>query len=215
MPAFSYASTAGVFFAWRLGRLYGLRYAVAPYLYLWGTFVVTSKLAPVKWGQVNGQLRELFAAFRSSVGRVFVHQEAIAAMKGAPAEEVVVTNRYEALVKHTESISRISAWHGLVHQLGFAHWIRSFVALFVIGPHVFYPVVTDLTTVENVALLRGTIGHEFVMFIQSMVAAGLTAQMGKQLQKVAGSAGRLNELLHALTTLKAARSKSNQVWQIL
>eukprot|EP00038_Savillea_parva_P019941 m.29771 g.29771 ORF g.29771 m.29771 type:complete len:1290 (-) comp4631_c0_seq1:347-4216(-) len=206
-----YASTAGVFFAWRLGRLYGVRYAIAPYLYLWTTFVLTSKAAPVNWGKVNGKLRELFAGFRSSVGRLFVHQEAIAAMKGAPAEEAVVRSRYKALVQHTKTVSNISAWHGLVNQLGFAHWLRSFVALFVIGPHVFYPVVTDLSSVENVALLRGTIGHEFVQFIQSMVAAGLTAQMGKQLQKVAGSAGRLNELLYTIKTLRTARENSQQV----
>jgi ABC-type uncharacterized transport system fused permease/ATPase subunit len=40
------------------------------------------------------------------------------------------------------------------------------------------------------------------------VAAGLTAQMGKQLQKVAGSAGRLNELLHGIKVLKERRGKS-------
>ena len=44
----------------------------------------------------------------------------------------------------------------------------------VIGPHVLYPAVTDLSTVENIAKLRGNIGHEFVLFVQSMIAAGLT-----------------------------------------
>lgn len=91
-------------------------------------------------------------------------------MKGAQAESAVVQRRFTELAKHTQKVTRISAWHGLVNQLGFSYWLRSFVALFVIGPHVFTPIVSDLSTVENVALLRGTIGHEFVMFIQSMVS---------------------------------------------
>jgi ABC-type uncharacterized transport system fused permease/ATPase subunit len=98
-----------------------VRYAVAPYLYLWTTFVLTSKLAPVKWGKVNGKLRELFAAFRASVSRVLVHQEAIAAMKGAQAERAVVRRRFAELAKHTHDVTRISAWHGLVNQLGFSY----------------------------------------------------------------------------------------------
>jgi hypothetical protein len=41
-----------------------------------------------------------------------------------------------------------------------------FRRLFVIGPHVYSPSVTDLSTLENIAKLRGNIGHEFVLFIQ-------------------------------------------------
>lgn len=169
-----YASTAGVFFAWRLGKLYGMRYALGPYVYLWSTFVITSKLAPVNWSKVMGKMREAFAQYRGSVSRLFVHQEAIAAMKGSEVERSLVQSRFQALVARVEEYDITAAWHGFVNQLGFAHWLRAFVALFVIGPHVFVPSVTDLSTVANVAELRGTIGHEFVMFIQSMIAAGLT-----------------------------------------
>jgi hypothetical protein len=45
------------------------------------------------------------------------------------------------------------------------------------------PAVTDLSTLENIAKLRGNIGHEFVLFVQSMIAAGLTAKMAKNVQK--------------------------------
>ena len=58
-----YASTAGIFFAWKLGSLYGVRYAVAPYVYLWSTFAITQKLAPVKWGKIMGRIRSDFASY--------------------------------------------------------------------------------------------------------------------------------------------------------
>ena len=43
--------------ALQLGRLYGLRFAVAPYLYLWISFVVTQKLFPMNWPKIYGDLK--------------------------------------------------------------------------------------------------------------------------------------------------------------
>jgi ABC-type uncharacterized transport system fused permease/ATPase subunit len=206
-----YASTAGIFFAWKLGSLYGVRYAVAPYVYLWSTFAITQKLAPVKWGKVMGRIRSDFASYRDSLSRLMVHQEAIVAMKGNAVEEDKIQAGYRSLRGKIADYNLTSVWHGFVNQLGFTYWLRAFVGVYVIGPHVFYPSVTDLTTIENVAQLRGTIGHEFVLFIQSMIAAGVTAKMLKQLQQVAGSAGRVNEMVAKLDGLSQERRFSRHV----
>lgn len=200
-----YTATAGVFFAYKLGRLYGVRYTVAPYLYLWATFVITQKLAPVNFGKTLGALKELYSKYREAVARLMANQEAIAALKGAEVESSIIARRFAVLMKATEKYNVQMVWHNFVNQLGFQWWLRTFVGLFVIGPHVLYPAITDLSTIENIAKLRGNIGHEFVLFVQSMIAAGLTAKMGKQVVKLAGSAGRVSELLTTLKRMKAER----------
>lgn len=161
-----YTATAGIFFSYKLGRLYGVRYAVGPYLYLWSTFWLTQKLAPVKWGKVIGRVRAAFAEYRSALSRLFVNQEAVSALKGPIVEDRIIAQRFDKLLTETATFNSVSIWHGFVNQLGFHWWLRSFVALFVIGPHVFYPSVTDLSSLENIAKLRGNVGHEFVLFIQ-------------------------------------------------
>lgn len=206
-----YASTAGGFFAWKLGKLYGTRYAIAPYIYLWSALAVTQKLAPVKWGKILGSIRESFSEYRDSLSRLMVHQEAIVAMKGSKVEEEKITSSYGVLYQKLHNLNVTSIWHGLVNNIGFSYWLRAFVGVYVLGPHVFYPSVTDLSVLENVAQLRGTIGHEFVLFIQSMIAAGVTAKMLKQLQTVAGSAGRVNEMIAKLDDLTIKRRLSRHV----
>ena len=43
------------------GCRYGLRYAVAPYLYLWTSFLIQQKLVPFRIGRALGKLRALGA----------------------------------------------------------------------------------------------------------------------------------------------------------
>lgn len=200
-----YAMTAGGFFAWKLGQLYGGRYAVAPYIYLWGTFALTQKLAPLNWGKISAEVRRMFSSYRGAVTHLVTNQEAVAALKGADVELGIIGENFDAVCKLDRKNSRRTVWYGLVNQLGFQWWLKAFVGMFVFGPHVFFPSVTDLSSLDQVAKLRGNLGHQFVLFIQSMIAAGVTAKMGKQLQKVAGSAGRVNELIVNLKEMAEAR----------
>ena len=175
------------------------------YLYLWSTFVVTQKLAPIKFGKVLGNLKALYSSYRQSLSRLITNQEAVAALKGAEVEKDIITTRFDAVMTDTAKYNRVSLWHSFVNQLGFQWWLRSFVGLFVIGPHVYYPSVTDLSSLENIAKLRGNIGHEFVLFVQSMIAAGLTAKMAKNVAKLEGSAGRVNVLIKTLRKMRLDR----------
>eukprot|EP00040_Diaphanoeca_grandis_P021946 m.117418 g.117418 ORF g.117418 m.117418 type:complete len:1285 (-) comp28579_c0_seq1:26-3880(-) len=206
-----YASTAGMFFAWKLSQLYGPRYALAPYVYLWGAISITGKLAPVPWSKLIGSIREKFSAYRRGLSRLMTHQEAILAMKGTTIESEKIKTRYQILLDQLHGYNVTCVWHGFVNQLGFLHWLRTFVGIFVFGPHVYYPSVTDLSTLENVSQLRGTIGHEFVLFVQSLIAAGLTGRMLRQLQKVAGSAGRVNEMIEKFKSLSKQRKTQKRV----
>ena len=200
-----YTATAGVFFSLKLAQLYGARYAIGPYVYLWATFALTEKIAPVKWSVITRSLRDKFSSYREAVSRLVFNQEAVAALKGTEYEAKLIDEGLDTLMLEQEKFSTTVIWPGFVKRLGFEWFLRSFVALWVIGPHVYAPIVTDLSTMANISKLRGNIGHEFVLFIQSMIAAGLTAQILEKNKKISGNAERVHELLSNLEKMRQER----------
>ena len=46
----------------------------------------------------------------------------------------------------------------------------------------------------GIAQLRGAVGHQFVMFVQAMVTAGVSAKMLSQVLRIRGEASRVHEL---------------------
>lgn len=63
-------------------------------------------------------------------------------------------------------------------DLAFTWWLRTFIGWFVIGPHIKSGAGAKAPdTLEAIAKLRGDIGHQFVLFVQSMIAAGLTGAL--------------------------------------
>ena len=76
----------GVYFAWKLGRLYGVRYTLAPYLYIIGMFTLCSTVAPMKWSKYTLPLQDTRSALRAQIARVIGNQEAVVAQKGSNAE---------------------------------------------------------------------------------------------------------------------------------
>ena len=190
-----YTATAGVFFSLKLAQLYGARYAIGPYVYLWATFALTEKIAPVKWGKITKKLRDKFSTYREAISRLVFNQEAVAALKGSEFEAKIINEGLDDLMLEQKKFSSFVIWPNFVKRLGFEWFLRSFVALWVIGPHVYAPILTDLTTLANISKLRGNIGHEFVLFVQSMIAAGLTAMILEKNKKITGNAERVNELI--------------------
>eukprot|EP00659_Diplonema_papillatum_P008489 gene8489-13107_t len=194
-----YASTAGTFFALKLGQLYGAHYALAPYLYLWGMFALRNAVSPIKMGKWLLSTRELFAKYKTGHQLLVTNSEAVAALDGGRFEEVTLRARFDAAVKKARAFHRVVVWPNLTEQLAYTWLIRSFMATFVVGPHLYLQKVKpDLTTVANIAKLRGDIGHQFVLFVESMIAAGATAKMLNQLTRIAGPATRVHQLLSAL-----------------
>lgn len=76
----------GVYFAWKLGRLYGVRYTLAPYLYIIGMFTLCKTVAPMKWSKYTLPLQDTRSALRAQIARVIGNQEAVVAQKGSNAE---------------------------------------------------------------------------------------------------------------------------------
>lgn len=79
-----------------------------------------------------------------------------------------------------KAVARFSsavAFPNFCNDLAFTWWLRTFIGWFVIGPHIKGGAAGKAPdTLEAIAKLRGDIGHQFVLFVQSMIAAGLTGE---------------------------------------
>ena len=201
-----YTSTAGAFFAWKLGRLYGVRYALAPYVYIVSSFVLTQRMFPVAWTRLRRKIRGLQSEHGAAHERVQTHHEAIRALSGEAFERSELGARTRALAAALRGFNGATVLSSAGDQLFFYWWLRTFVAWFVIGPHILAPRRRrDLTKLADIAALRGAVGHQFVLFVQSMIAAGVTAKMLRQVQRLSGPAGRVVELMEELKRVRQER----------
>eukprot|EP01060_Flectonema_neradi_P032685 TRINITY_DN5245_c0_g1_i1.p1 TRINITY_DN5245_c0_g1~~TRINITY_DN5245_c0_g1_i1.p1 ORF type:complete len:1290 (+),score=243.20 TRINITY_DN5245_c0_g1_i1:78-3872(+) len=190
-----YASTAGTFFAFKLGQFYGIQYALAPYLYLWTMVVLTKTVAPMRIGKWISETKSLFASYTQAHTALTTNQEAVAALGGAEFEQKTLQDRFKAAIRKARQFHKAVMWPTLVEQLAFSWLLRSFMASFIIAPHaLFRKGKLDLTNLKAIAKLKGDIGYQFVLFVQSMIAAGTTAKILKQLDRISGSAIRVNRL---------------------
>ena len=191
-----YASTAGTFFAFKLGQFYGMQYALAPYIYLWTMVVVTKTVAPMRVGKWISETKGLFASYTQAHTALTTNQEAIAALGGAEFEEQTLLTRFKAAIRKAKQFHKAVVWPTFTEQLAFSWLLRSFMASFIIAPHVLLQKnKLDLTNLKAIAKLKGDIGYQFVLFVQSMIAAGTTAKILKQLDRISGSAIRVKQLV--------------------
>lgn len=205
-----YTSTAGAFFAYKLGRLYGIRYALAPYVYIVSCFLIAHHLFPVPWTRLRRNIRRLQSDQAQAHQRVQIHHEAIRAMRGEPYERSELAHRLGALARAMRQFNGATVLSTAADQLLFYWWLRTFVAWFVIGPHILAPRRRrDLSKLGDIAALRGAVGHQFVLFVQSMIAAGMTAKMLRQLQRLGGPAGRVVELMRELKRVRKEREEKD------
>jgi ATP-binding cassette, subfamily D (ALD), peroxisomal ABC transporter len=193
-----YSATAGIFFATKLGSIYGLRYALAPYVYLISAFALSQKLVPVNWGRFRGAARNAESEYQHALERIETNHEAIRSLRGADNEKASVLGKFSTLISAIRRLDVLNVKSGFVDQVFFQWWLRTFVGAFVIGPHALRKDLGD-GSLKALAELRGNLGHQFVLFVQSVVSAGVVAKMLRQLQKIAGSAGRVERLDAKLT----------------
>ena len=196
-----YSASAGSYFAWRLGRLYGARFAFAPFGYLWVMFTLTSVVAP--WGRVikkMNSLKLLSSAYKEANSRVVQNIEAIAALCGSEVEVGIMKQRFKEIVKATKQYHGQTVWPALCEQFAFVWFVRVFVGFFSLGPHVLFKKEggRDTKSIAGMAKLRGDLGHQFVLFTQTMIAAGVSAKMLRLIQRVASPAGRVHAFLTKL-----------------
>jgi hypothetical protein len=93
-----------------------------------------------------------------------------------PARQAGLVRRH--LSDAWKAVARFNSavvWPNFMTDLAFTWWLRTFIGWFVIGPHIKTGAAAKAPdTLEAIAKLRGDIGHQFVLFVQSMIAAGLT-----------------------------------------
>ena len=90
-------------------------------------------------------------------------------------QEGIIRTQLSALWKAVARFNSAVVWPNFMTDLAFTWWLRTFIGWFVIGPHIKSgPTAHAPNTLEAIAKLRGDIGHQFVLFVQSMIAAGLT-----------------------------------------
>ena len=197
-----YASTAGTFFAFKLYQFYGIQFAVAPYLYLWSMFFMKGVVAPHKVGRWISETRALLTSYKTGHQLLVKNSEAVAALDGGSYELSMLTTRFKKAIKKARAFHSASLWPNLVEQMCFQWLLRCFMAAFVVGPHLFLTgAKPKLDSIKAIAKLRGDIGHQFVLFVQSMIAAGTTAKMLAQIPRVSGSAARVKQLMKQLSEI--------------
>ena len=107
-----YAGTAGSFFAWKLARIYGVRFAAGPFVYLWFMFALTSRIAPVRWGALTGKLRNLSSRLYEQHSRVKQNAEAVAALGGGRVELDILRHRLSQVLTATHGFNTAVIWPG-------------------------------------------------------------------------------------------------------
>ena len=65
----------------------------------------------------------------------------------------------------------------------------------------------DLSTLAGISQVRGQIGHQFVLFVQCMIASGVT---GKMLDKLGTVLAPASPLAH---TISCQHARARRVWR--
>jgi ABC-type uncharacterized transport system fused permease/ATPase subunit len=98
-----FSGTAGVFYTYNVLRLFGWRYAIAPYAYLCVAFVVVDVLAPVKktWRRLEKQRWSAMSAYSDAQERLMLQSEAVVSLQGSDREREVISQRYDVFKART------------------------------------------------------------------------------------------------------------------
>eukprot|EP00668_Euglena_longa_P010985 GGOE01013329.1.p1 GENE.GGOE01013329.1~~GGOE01013329.1.p1 ORF type:complete len:1363 (+),score=510.34 GGOE01013329.1:29-4090(+) len=202
-----YTATAGTFFAGKLWSLYGMPWAVAPYAYLWLCQALIQIVAPFNFRAIQGAIKDRWSKYVAMHDQLHTHQEAIAALKGQDFEAEMLTNQAAEVWKVQHSFNRKILWRNATEQFLYTHWMRTFLSCFVTAPHLFLQSQRlSLGTVEEIAQARGELGMQFVLFVQSMIAAGGSAKILMQVQRMSSAVSRVMELHHLLQQPMATAS---------
>jgi ABC-type uncharacterized transport system fused permease/ATPase subunit len=161
-----YSSTTGVFYTFEIWRLFGWKYAIAPYAYLFGAFGVVDFLAPVmkRWRR-NGRFRgQSWGSYRNALTRLMLQCESVASLKGAAYEHKIIRDEY-AIHRHDISIQHRDYFRfGIVNCFFMHHFLDQFVAIFCIGRGILYPMYEKVDTIQKMTDVRILVGVQVARF---------------------------------------------------
>ena len=210
-----FSGTAGVFYSYNMFKLYGWKYAVAPYAYLAFAFVIVDVLAPVRktWRRLEKQRWSAMSAYDDSQKRLQLQSEAVLALKGSDCEHKEIALRYEEFKRRTSKLF-VAYWKfGQVNQFVTNHLLDQFVSVFVIAPSIWRPKFEGgIESIEQMAAVRADVGVQMVLFTSTMGAARIVLEMVRKLQQMVGQVERVTEMLDLLNKVhkqkKAAAAES-------
>ena len=167
-----YALFAGVFYTYKLWRLYNPVYALMPYLYFCFSFSIVDILSPNNWRKLMGDIQTKFARYREAHTRLMIHSEAVAALKGSEVEAEIITKRYELMDDAVLTLHKSFFHFGTIQNWVNVHWRGSFTALLVIGPGIWRPLYDKIDTIQKMSETRGDVGAQF-MLVRAQTTAAL------------------------------------------
>ena len=97
------------------------------------------------------------------------------------------------------------ARHGFTMSFMYQHWLGTIIGAVVILPGVFRE-KKSMATLEEIAEVRGVVGHQYMMIIAVLGAAWGAVQSMTTLKQLSGNAGRVAELF---TLMKELRDKKS------
>ena len=203
-----FSCTTGVFYTVEIWRVFGLLFAAAPYIYLFGAFIMVNKIAPVMktWREIGRFRAEAWGMYRFAFSKMDLQAESIASLKGAAAEhkhlrELYALHRYDLWRHH------VSYWRfGIVNVFFVGHWGVTDVVMsaFCIGrgivsPQVHYsPEDSPEVKLEKMASERSDVELQLLLFQSAMDAAQTAIAIVRELQQVVGTVERVTDFLALL-----------------
>lgn len=107
----TYTATTGVFYSLKVFWEFGFFYMSAPYIYFFGITKVQPLIGKMNWG-LYVQLEGVKAKFRTAQTRLLQHSEAIAALKGASTEKVILGNLFHDVIEMNNKVFKALVRYG-------------------------------------------------------------------------------------------------------
>ena len=147
-----------MFYTFNVFRLFGWKYAIAPYAYLCTAFVVVDVLAPVKktWRRLEKQRWSAMSAYSDAQERLMLQSEAIVSLKGSDREKEVISQRYDVFKARTSVLFVAYLKFGTINQFVINYLLTQFTSVLVIAPGIWNPKFKGgITSIEQMSAVRG------------------------------------------------------------
>lgn len=191
-----FSATAGLCYTVEIFRKFGLKYALAPYAYLFVSFIAVDVCMPIhKMNREIGRFRaESWGMYRFALTRVDAQAESIASLKGASAEHKHIRDAYAVHRFDVGYHHYMWAKFQTVNHFFMDAFMRIFGQMW---PILMFPRV-EVDSVEAMASVRAQIGVQALLFGSAMQSARQGIELVRELQRLVGEVERVTDLYELL-----------------
>ena len=204
----TFTATTGVFYTAKVFWEFGALYASVPFIYMTFASQLQPLLGKMNWSLFR-KLEGAKAALRNGYTRLVQHSEAVAALKGTDAEQTRLQRLLGDVIAAQRKVSAALLPYNASTALCYRHLVRTVYCVFVIGPGTFRAGDDDVT-IEEMAAIRGDVGYQFILFIQTMTSVGQVVKTFEGYKRLAGNAARFIELRDALIAVDDREEATKQ-----